>query len=99
MSDRRRLQQREHRELDPRMPVVMVISQQLASPEFRILTEEAAMVARSGVRFTADEIWETPDDGNRYEVIDGELYVTPPPIWEHQLIVSNLLFLVRQYIG
>ncbi len=56
------------------------------------------MVARSGVRFTADDIWETPDDGNRYEVIDGELYVTPPPIWVHQLIVSNLLFLIRQHI-
>jgi Uma2 family endonuclease len=56
------------------------------------------MVARSGVRFTVDDIWETPDDGNRYEVIDGEPYVTPPPIWEHQLIVSNLLFLIRQHI-
>jgi Uma2 family endonuclease len=26
----------------------------------------------------------TPDDGNRYEVIDGELYVTPFPNVAHQ---------------
>jgi Uma2 family endonuclease len=42
------------------------------------------MALRSGVRFKADDIWDTPEDGRRYEVIDGELYVTPPPIERHQ---------------
>jgi Uma2 family endonuclease len=42
------------------------------------------MAIRGGVRFKADDIWDTPDDGKRYEVIDGELYVTPPPTWTHQ---------------
>lgn len=32
----------------------------------------------------ADAIWDTADDGNRYEVIDGVLYVTPPPQRGHQ---------------
>jgi Uma2 family endonuclease len=41
-------------------------------------------------RLKADYLWETPDDGNRYEVIDGELYVTPPPIWDHQRGLSKL---------
>jgi len=51
-------------------------------------------VVKSGVRYTADYLWETPDDGNRYEVIDGELYVTPPPGWSHQFGLTNLLGLV-----
>ena len=31
------------------------------------------MALRHGVQFLATDIWDTPDDGNRYEVIDGEL--------------------------
>jgi hypothetical protein len=30
-------------------------------------------------RWTADMVRALPDDGNRYEVIDGELFVTPDP--------------------
>ncbi|HEX3865410.1 MAG TPA: Uma2 family endonuclease [Gemmatimonadaceae bacterium] len=33
---------------------------------------------------------ELPDDGNRYEVIDGELFVTPAPAWRHQDAVGRL---------
>jgi Uma2 family endonuclease len=45
-----------------------------------------------------------PDDGKRYEVIDGDLYMTPAPVTRHQMIVtrlSNLLFtyLERNPIG
>lgn len=42
------------------------------------------MAIRRPIRFTADDIWDTPDDGKRYEVIDGALFVTPPPNWGHQ---------------
>lgn len=35
--------------------------------------------------------WERlPDDGNRYEVIDGELHVSPPPAIPHQSSSGNL---------
>jgi Uma2 family endonuclease len=56
------------------------------------------MEARSGVRYTADYLWETPDDGNRYEVIDGELYVTPPPVWMHQYGIGRLFWLLADWI-
>ena len=42
------------------------------------------MVVHPIIRFKAEDIWDTPDDGKRYEVIDGGLYVTPPPGWGHQ---------------
>jgi Uma2 family endonuclease len=48
------------------------------------------MVARSRPHFLATDIWDTPDDGNRYEVIDGELYVSPPPVRDHQHASSQL---------
>jgi Uma2 family endonuclease len=31
-----------------------------------------------------------PDDGNRYEIIDGRLHVTPAPGWPHQTIGGRL---------
>ena len=39
---------------------------------------------------TYDDYCQIPDDGNRYEVIDGVLYMSPSPIVRHQLILSNL---------
>jgi Uma2 family endonuclease len=35
--------------------------------------------------WTVDAVHALPDDGNRYEVIDGELFVTPSPRWRHQM--------------
>lgn len=40
----------------------------------------------------------TPDDGNRYEVIDGELYVSPFPTFAHQKAVSALLAILWRYV-
>ena len=42
-------------------------------------------------RFTADELADLPDDGNRYEVIDGELFVTPAPMVVHQRVLMMFL--------
>jgi Uma2 family endonuclease len=37
-----------------------------------------------GRPFTVDDLEGMPDDGNRYELIDGLLLVTPAPGWSHQ---------------
>ena len=42
------------------------------------------------IEWTADMVRDLPDDGNRYEVVDGELLVTPAPNLIHQLIVGQL---------
>src|SRR6266404_1742020 len=45
------------------------------------------------------EMLETlPDDGNRYEIIDGELLVTPAPTWSHQGVLWNLCVLFDAYL-
>src|SRR5262245_36775090 len=39
-----------------------------------------------------------PDDGHRYEVIDGELLVTSPPGTRHQAVQRNLTALLVQKV-
>lgn len=52
-------------------------------------------VARS---WTYEEYVSLPDDGNRYEVIGGELYVTPAPQSPHQEVVARLIELLRPFV-
>jgi Uma2 family endonuclease len=42
-------------------------------------------------QFTIDDLVNLPDDGNRYEIIEGELYVTAAPGDEHQGVIAALL--------
>ncbi|MFM5886830.1 MAG: Uma2 family endonuclease [Dolichospermum sp.] len=37
-----------------------------------------------GVHWTSSDIELLPDNGNRYEIINGELFVTRAPHWKHQ---------------
>lgn len=46
---------------------------------------------------TAEMVRAMPDDGNRYEVVWGELLVTPPPTKVHQRIVGRLLVTLNDY--
>ena len=43
----------------------------------------------SSLRFTSADLAAFPDDGKRYEIIDGELYVSKQPHWYHQLFCSR----------
>lgn len=36
------------------------------------------------VRWTTADLELLPDNGNRYEIVDGELFVTRSPHWKHQ---------------
>ena len=45
--------------------------------------------------WTVDMVRALPDDGNRYEVIDGELFVTPAPSMVHQCALLELVPLVN----
>jgi len=39
-----------------------------------------------------------PEDGKRYEVIDGELFVTPAPTFDHQEAVGLLFLRLHPYV-
>lgn len=45
--------------------------------------------------FTADDLDAMPDDGRRYELVDGQLLVTPSPTLRHQSVSTELLFRLR----
>ena len=48
--------------------------------------------------YTAEEIRHFPDHRVRYEVIRGELVVTPAPGWRHQQAVLEVAVLLREYL-
>jgi len=48
--------------------------------------------------WTAEMVRHLPDDGNRYEVVFGELLVTPAPRLDHQLLVSRLAVAIAKYL-
>lgn len=58
-----------------------------------------AMTAATGLPqsrpLTAADLEAMPDDGHRYELIDGALIVTPSPAVPHQRVVGNLYVLLR----
>ena len=41
-------------------------------------------------RWTTDDLAMFPDDGNRYEIIDGELYVSKQPHFHHQTTCNRV---------
>ncbi len=47
--------------------------------------------------WTADLVRALPDDGNRYEVLDGELFVTPAPAKPHQRAAGELFLIIAPY--
>jgi Uma2 family endonuclease len=50
-------------------------------------------------RYTVHDLASFPDDGNRYELLDGLLLVTPAPSLGHQAVVSRLMAKLQAYLG
>jgi Uma2 family endonuclease len=49
--------------------------------------------------WTYEDLAAMPDDGNRYEILDGELFVTSAPAMIHQWILGQLYSLLRAKQG
>ena len=49
-------------------------------------------------RYSVAEVLEFPSDGNRYEVVAGELLVSPAPRDRHQLIILRLVLALADYL-
>jgi Uma2 family endonuclease len=48
--------------------------------------------------WTVERALALPDDGKRYEVLDGELFVTPAPSYRHQAALAALFVPLQQYV-
>ncbi|MBX3001846.1 MAG: Uma2 family endonuclease [Caldilineaceae bacterium] len=48
--------------------------------------------------WTYEDYVHLPDDGWKYEVIEGVLYMAPSPNTKHQLIVGNLFFAIKLHL-
>lgn len=49
-------------------------------------------------RWTLDELHSLPDDGNKYEVVRGELFVTPAPTPTHETVCARLHRILDRYV-
>ena len=56
------------------------------------------MVAKIEPLMTVDDLEAMPEDGNRYEVIEGELFVSRAPGLPHQLVSGNIFGLFYAYL-
>jgi len=50
-------------------------------------------------RYTVQEVLAFPSDGNRYELVHGELLVSPTPRVWHQVIAGRLFTLLVDYLS
>jgi Uma2 family endonuclease len=48
--------------------------------------------------WTIDDLYAIPDDGNRYEVVRGELFVTSAPTPTHETAIARLLRILSSYV-
>jgi Uma2 family endonuclease len=50
-------------------------------------------------RYTVEEVLAFPSDGNRYELVHGELLVTPSPAQPHQRLAGRLFSRLSAYLS
>ena len=56
-------------------------------------------MANAVKRWTLAELHSLPDDGNRYELVRGELFVTPPPSYAHETVAARLTQFLVPYVA
>jgi Uma2 family endonuclease len=55
-------------------------------------------IPRTGARVTYEEYRNLPETGPRYQLIDGELILSPSPNRRHQQIVARIFFAIFGYL-
>ncbi len=56
---------------------------------------KTASASRLAQPLTRSDLEDLPQDGRRYELIDGTLVGSPGPVHDHQTVVGNLYLLLR----
>ena len=57
------------------------------------------MIQQASRPYTADDLALIPDDEKRYEVLGGELVVSPSPSEKHQRVVTNMTAVIRSVLS
>ena len=73
-----------------------IVSDGFPLPSSRRRDEHMGMAG--SLYYTADMVRAMPDDGNRYEVVYGELLVTSAPRPWHQVVVHRLSVAIELYL-
>lgn len=55
-------------------------------------------VLEKKIRYTYEDYLSLPDDGKRYQVIEGEIYMVPAPAPWHQDITRKLVILLNEFV-
>jgi len=55
-------------------------------------------IPQGKIVFTYDDYCLLPNDRNRYEILDGELYVAPAPATNHQIALGNLHRILSNHV-
>ena len=50
------------------------------------------------IKLTYEDYVDLPDDGRRYEILDGELEVSPAPAPRHQAVLRDLMLAVYGHV-
>jgi Uma2 family endonuclease len=56
------------------------------------------MTTNTAPLLTIDDLTALPDDGNTYELIEGELIVSSAPSLRHQRVIARLLHLIQNHL-
>ncbi len=56
-------------------------------------------ISKPAGTWTYDDLFSLPDDGRRYEIIEGELYEMPAPNLVHASVVMNLIALLLPIVS
>jgi Uma2 family endonuclease len=62
-----------------------------ATARIELIVGEILTNMYQSTRWKSADLELLPDNGNRYEIIDGELIVTRAPHWNHQKVISKLI--------
>ncbi|MFL5586155.1 MAG: Uma2 family endonuclease [Ktedonobacteraceae bacterium] len=61
------------------------------------MTRDTAGAEMTSLRWTSRDLEILPDDGKRYEIVDGELYVSKQPHWHHQFVCNRIWELLQTW--
>ena len=56
------------------------------------------LMAQTTAVWTLADLDRLPDDGNTYELVDGELFVTPAPSTRHEELATELRYILDPYV-